>query len=407
MPKISNCPTEEKLDTSRTTGGISLCGQGSNPYHTPCVYRVKNLFYFKISVNGERKTIATGKATKEEAEKFRDEFLKKDDGKDPKKLVTLLKLFLSPETNPKYLEAQITGEHYTERYARMEGSRVKHILDLAPSDILNMRIKDISRKDCERVKNAIFQEYGTRPIANDTFSTFKGVLNYAYSQGYTKEMITFRMKGIKVNPSDKVIAPFEKLSEIAKELSYFRSEIDMDKFYILLTTGLRRAELSALQGKQLKRAKLGDRVIYVLDISQSWKDENCTILDTPKWGIQRIIPLADSTGERLWKYKKGDEDFLLKTSNSMWTDSFAYTKALSGITEDLTPHKLRHALNTKLIEAGINPLLIQEYFGWHHQDRNRVQMGYTHIYIKALLEVADKIEECIQSEVTPDMVWLD
>lgn len=404
MPKSEKCLTEEKLDNGKTIGG----SRGEVNSSIPSVYRVKNRYYFKITVNGERKNVATGKTTKEEAEKFRDDFLKKEEGKDPRKLATLIKLFTSPETNPRYQEAMITGENYTKRYAGSNfAPRAKHLMGIIPSDILNMKISDVSRRDCERVKNAIFKKYGTRSISNDTFSAFKNILNYAYEKGYIKELITFRMKGIKINLTERIIAPFEKLCETAKNPMYFRSDLEMDKFYVLLTTGLRRAELSALQGKQLKRAKIGDRVIYVLDISQSWKDENQTELGLPKWNVQRIIPLANSTGERLWKYKKGDDEFLMKTSNSVWTDSFAYTKAISGIKEDLSPHKLRHALNTKLVESGLNTVLIQEYFGWHHQDRNRVQMGYTHIYIKALLEVADKIEECVKNNVQNDMVWLD
>jgi len=383
------------------------CKSRMSAEFNPSVYKVKNRYYFKVTINGERKNIATGKSTKEEAEKFRDEFFRREEGKDPRKLCTLIKLFTSVETNPRLKEAKITGENYTERYARVNvAPKARHLMEVIPADILDMKVKDITRKECDRVKNAIFKKYGSRYVSSGTFSIFKNILNYAYGQGWMKDMITFRMKGIKVEAEEKIFIPFEKLCEIAEKPLYFRSELEKDKFYILLTTGLRRAELSALQGKQLKRARIGERIIYVLDISQSWKDENCSELGKPKWGIQRMIPLAESTGERLWKYKKRDDDFLMKTSNSVWTDSFAYTKAMSGIKEDLSPHKLRHALNTKLVEAGVNPVLVQEYLGWHHQDRNKVQEGYTHIYIKALLDVADKIEECVKGNCVSEMVWL-
>lgn len=63
-----------------------------------------------------------------------------------------------------------------------------------------------------------------------------------------------------------------------------------------------------------------------------------------------------------------------------------------------------------LIEEDVNPLLTQEYLAWYHQDRNKVQSGYTHIYIKALLTVVDKIEEKSDEEGEEDsegLVWLD
>lgn len=376
----------------------------------PSVFKIKKHYYFKYMINGERRNIATGKTDKEEAEKFRDEYLKKAQSKDPSKLVALLRVFASTETNPKYIMAQKTEDDYTLRYAKNEATRVKHLLDLLPSDMLNTKIKDIDKSFCDRVRDIVIKEYGYRYIADDTFCTYKGILSWAYSMGYISIPVTFRMKGIKVKKRDVKILQFEELSRIAKEPSYFRSTIEMDKFYILLTTGLRRAELSAIQGKQLKRAQINGKIVYVLDISQSWKDENLTILEAPKWGIMRIIPLAKSTGERLWKYKKNDEDFLMKTGNSVWTDSFNYTRAMAGIDDDISfsPHKLRHALNTKLLELGVKDVLVQEYFGWHHQDRNKVQQGYTHIYLKALLEVSKKIEEIINKESSSeDFVWLD
>ena len=96
----------------------------------------------------------------------------------------------------------------------------------------------------------------------------------------------------------------------------------------------------------------------------------------------------------------------MKTSNSVWTDSFAYTQGISKL--EITPHGLRHALNTRLIEEGVNAILVQEYFGWHHQDRNKIQEGYTHLYVTALLEVSHAIERIIRvPEERGGLMWLD
>ena len=371
----------------------------------PSLYRAGSNYFFKTTVNGERISVATHCSNLEDAEKFRENYFKKEEN-GPRKVIALFKLFSFPETNPKLEEAKITDAHYTERYARMEASRVQHLLDLTPSNILDMPLRMLTRKEVEEVRSAIFRKYGNRPVSADTFKTFKSMLNWAYQKGYMREMVAFRTGGIRVEKKEKQVPTFSSLLQIAKNPLYFRMEVDMDRFFILLGTGLRRAELSAIQGRQLKRAMFNGEMLYILDISQSWKDENQTELGKPKWGVQRVIPLAREVGERLWKYKKGDEDFLLKTVNSTWTKSFAHTSAFSGV--EITPHGLRHALNTRLVEEGVNAVLIQEYFGWHHQDRNKIQEGYTHLYITALLEVSKKIEALLEKpEESGGLLWLD
>ena len=405
-------PNQEKVSSGQKKRQLSVLNtplSKEKDSRIPSLYKSGNNYFFKISTGKERITVATHCSELEDAEKFRKNYLAShaaDSESSPKRVITLINLFADAEKNPKYIEAQATGENYTLRYARMEASRVQHLLALVPSDILDKPLKLLARSDCERVRTVIFKEYGSRSIGADTFKTFKAILNWAHQKGYMKEMITFRMKGIKIEKKEKEVPLFSPLLKTAKNPLCFRTELDMDRFFILLTTGLRRAELSAMQGKQLKRAMFEGEMLYVLDISQSWKDEAQHELGTPKWGIQRVIPLAKETGERLWKYKKGDEDFLMKTSNSVWTDSFAYTQGISKL--EITPHGLRHALNTRLIEEGVNAILVQEYFGWHHQDRNKIQEGYTHLYVTALLEVSHAIERIIRApEERGGLMWLD
>lgn len=398
MEEKEKCLAEETARQKVSSGG-------KKKTQFPSLFRSGNNYFFKVTVNGERVSVATHADNIEDARRFQENYFSRDKTEGPKKVVALFRLFSSAESNPKYLEASITGKNYTFRYARMEAVRAKHLLEIVPSSILDMPLKMLTRKEVEEIRSVIFRKYGTRPMSADVFKTFKACLNWAYQKGYMKEMVAFRTEGIKVDRKEKDIPPFSFLLETAKNPLCFRSEVDMDRFFILMGTGLRRAELSAVQGKQLRRAMFGEELIYVLDVSQSWKNENCSELGTPKWGIQRVIPLAKEVGERLWKYKKGDEDFLMKTSTSVWTDSFSYTKAMAKT--DITPHKLRHALNTRLIESGVNPLLVQEYFGWHHQDRNRIQEGYTHIYVKALLEVSHAIEKALSEKEESGLRWLD
>ncbi len=59
--------------------------------------------------------------------------------------------------------------------------------------------------------------------------------------------------------------------------------------------------------------------------------------------------------------------------------------------QKITPHMLRHSLNTMLRVAGLPDVLVAEYMSWEHQV-NAVQQGYTHIYSTNLRPVAKKID---------------
>ena len=65
----------------------------------------------------------------------------------------------------------------------------------------------------------------------------------------------------------------------------------------------------------------------------------------------------------------------------------------------LTAHKLRHSLNTNLMLAGANPLLVRTYLSWEHQGSNAVQAGYTHVYARNLLPVARVIDDMYSQDV--------
>ena len=60
----------------------------------------------------------------------------------------------------------------------------------------------------------------------------------------------------------------------------------------------------------------------------------------------------------------------------------------SDVWKELTPHVLRHSLNTNLRLAGMYDMLVAEYLSWEHQLGNAVQEGYTHVYAENLKPIA-------------------
>lgn len=380
----------------------------------PSLFVSHGKYYFKVNSANKRVTIATGCENLYDAEVFRDAWMSRNEAKDitskPTTLAQLIALWTDLETNPKLKDSTVNGDTYTKRYAEMERTRARHLQNIITPELLMKNLGRLERKDCDAVMASVHKVFGNRPVAHDTFKTFKAMLNYAYSKGWMREMIAFRISNIKApRQKELMVMPRTDLLKIYAHPEFFRNETDRDIFFVLMTTGMRRAELAAIQGKQLKKAKSGDRIITVLDISQSFKDGAYKTLDTPKWTVQRIIPLAPATAEIMLKYKKGDDDFIFHMGNSQWTDMFNKIRAMvppdmlenPETLEDLSPHKLRHSLNSELLIEDANETLVQEYLAWHHQDRNKVQAGYTHTYIKSLLRISDLIEELYASEDEP------
>jgi len=60
----------------------------------------------------------------------------------------------------------------------------------------------------------------------------------------------------------------------------------------------------------------------------------------------------------------------------------------------ITPHSLRHVVNSELLRNNVSPYLLQKYLGWSSGSSmiTKVQEGYTRITSNDLQIVADAID---------------
>jgi integrase len=153
---------------------------------------------------------------------------------------------------------------------------------------------------------------------------------------------------------------------------------------------------------------------FTLDIVNAWKDT--AEPGEPKWDKPRAIPASESAKKLLELYKPtrkmtAAKDLLFceeekekkkgaRRGATWWKKNFegpmlkSKLPALDIDGHKRTPHSLRHSLNTILLQAGCNPLLVREYLGWSEDGPRvtRVQKGYTHFNVtdmKGVLEVID------------------
>lgn len=142
-----------------------------------------------------------------------------------------------------------------------------------------------------------------------------------------------------------------------------------------------------------------------LTVDRAYKDDSCKIVGSPKWGKVRVICLPMIAKEALQRIFSDRMAIGISTRTlRLWMTAIGEHAAnLDGVKmpeawKAITPHTMRHSLNSLLLVAGMSPVLVAEYMSWEHQlmmqDQSAsVQKRYTHLYAKNLKPVADKIDE--------------
>lgn len=155
---------------------------------------------------------------------------------------------------------------------------------------------------------------------------------------------------------------------------------DRAMFELLYATGLRVSELVGLQVDQVSLTQGLVRV-------------------TGKGGKERLVPMGDEAQDWLARFAKGArlelldgrmEDVLFPTrrGQGMTRQAFWYRiKAharTAGITKHLSPHTLRHAFATHLVNHGADLRVVQLLLG--HADLSTTQI-YTHVAKERLQQI--------------------
>lgn len=118
-----------------------------------------------------------------------------------------------------------------------------------------------------------------------------------------------------------------------------------------------------------------------------------------KGGKERVVPMGEYALERLKQYVERARPVILKgrssshvfvsswgkglTRQSFWMVIKKYAK-MAGITQDMSPHSLRHSFATHLLERGADLRSVQMMLG--HSDISTTQI-YTHITMERLKKI--------------------
>ena len=346
-------------------------------------------YYYRITDPDTKKRIlrSTGTEKKRLAHEVIKQYiddLKRYTGKEIFTLSEFLQPWVNGVTNPRYERYQLEGKQYGLRQVQdIARLMEKYVL---PHPISNKQIYLISRGDAlDFRKNLSAGVLKEKPrTVNRVISALRSVYSETLHRG---EIVTNTFAGIgeiKYQQKVKEILNPEEIKNLLKK-EYFPSTTAYQVFSIAAYTGMRMSEILALHWDQYDDG--------ILTIDRAWKTEH--ELGSPKWGKTRRYPLSDLAIACLPE-KECDLIFHrngIRLGNTWWIRNFIAALDNSDIEKSITPHCLRHSLNSNLLIAGVSPFLIQHYLGWsNNSSLTKVQEGYTHIEPKNLQPVADMID---------------
>jgi integrase len=350
-------------------------------------------------LHGERRSKSTGTTNKTKAQKFIREFIDlMQTGTDTDvNLRSLITPYEKPETNPRAIDAKTTGRNYSPRYAKKiarEATSLIEVLEEIPG-ILDRPAFQLSRRNIKDIAPVVVDKYGKTTKAKSVYKLLKLILSQAADDGIIHTSPAMGLPDIRIEHKRTIFAfPPEDISLVINSRHVFPSEYARDIFIVLASTGLRRSELLALNKEQVKD--------HALVVDRAFKDDSCKIIGLPKWDKTRALALPKITEDALDRIFAVDEDITIGPRKLMqWIRAIGvHGSLIDGIKmpdawQKITPHMLRHSLNTMLRIAGLPDVLVAEYMSWEHQV-NAVQAGYTHIYSTNLRPVAKKIDELLE-----------
>ena len=152
---------------------------------------------------------------------------------------------------------------------------------------------------------------------------------------------------------------------------------------------------------------LYDGTLTVKALKSTDKDD----IGLPKWEIQRVIPLSDTTLSALSAVTpEPNTGRYFHRGRSWGTRVFVHARLIACTAypdmqdaySAMTCHSLRHSMNTNLLVARQPPALVAEYLAWNHQSLIDMQARYTHIYAEAMRPICDAIDAMYGSDA-PDI----
>lgn len=321
-------------------------------------------YYSRFQINGERHHyLCNGAASMKEAEKmesaFKYKLMQQQNGVIPKedkkvKLSVLIKLYDEYGKINKLSYGRDAFGKYIGEYFN-----------------INTLANNIKAEDVEKFKTYLRD---TRKSSNSTINKYISALSKMYNLGISNKLLTINpVKEIKKLREDNYKIRFLTIEEEKRLFNIVKNKFPYLYSIVIcaLQTGMRKGEILNLQWYQI------DFEYGFIEILQS------------KSGKARKIPLSTSLKNILEQIpKESTYVFINPLTNKPYTDihnSFNTVLKEANI-NNFRFHDLRHTVATRLVEKGIDLVVVKEILGHSKIDTT---MRYAHAVPKRKLEAIE------------------
>ena len=271
----------------------------------------------------------------------------------------MLKHYQDPETNPKRNQASVTATSYSDWYALHTARHaldLEELMDKKMRKLLDKPMCEVIRLELKDAAIVIAKAHGTCNKSVKMYKLLKSIFGQAADDGIIGVRPAQGLPDVKYTAKSKLSLPAADIRFVLQHPEIFPNNQARRLFTIMATTGLRRGEVLALSPEQLKDD--------VLIIDRAYKDDSLKVIGTPKWGKVRVISLCDMALKAIkeaFAEGEGEGEAPVRVNSrtlSIWFNTIR-THALQldlerpEAWEELTPHVLRHSLNTNLRLSGI------------------------------------------------------
>lgn len=225
------------------------------------------------------------------------------------------------------------------------------------------------------------------------FSAVKGFYRYLCDEGMLKSDPTITVEAPKIGSSLPEVMSFEEVQALLAQPAAVQASNEQQKAIFLrdkamletlYASGLRVSELIALQLRHLNQEKG-----YVRCFGKGEKERIAPLGET----ALHFIACYLSEGRQFFLQRKGYSEYLFlnrsggrMTRQAFWKIMKKYLKQ-AGLSQNISPHTLRHSFATHLLEHGADLRTLQLMLG--HSDIGTTQV-YTHVSVQHLKDVYDE-----------------
>ena len=305
------------------------------------------------------------------------------------------------DTCPRIMRRLAEGKSIGETHVKKSRAWLeKHIF--LDDTFCELKMSDIRRADVLDLRQRLIaMGTGTNTI-NKCIATVKTIMSEAYFREEIERDPGSRIGSLNYEKKEKGILTKGELGGLFSEIpGPFTNLRAYCVFNLAAKTGMRCGEVLALTWDAI------DFAGEIIDVREAWKTHY--IKGLPKSNRKRQIPVVPGIMASLERLN--EESIRIATTDlifcyedgtrlgpTWWRKSFQRALKKAKITKnDVTPHSLRHSLNSHLLAAGCDPVKVRAYMGWTDNVRapvlTPVQAGYTHWPADHLKDLLPPINE--------------